>query len=52
MRLSLFKLLSILLLLSFFFNCARRGTPTGGPKDSIPPILIKAIPVNETVNFK
>ncbi|REE83410.1 Ig-like domain-containing protein [Lutibacter oceani] len=52
MRLSLFKLLSILLLMSFFFNCARRGTPTGGPKDSIPPILIKAIPVNETVNFK
>jgi uncharacterized protein (DUF2141 family) len=52
MRLSFFKVLSVLILLSLFFNCARRGTPTGGPKDSIPPVLTKAIPLNETVNFK
>jgi uncharacterized protein (DUF2141 family) len=37
---------------SAFFDCARRGTPTGGPKDTIPPVLIKAIPAMETVNFK
>ncbi|NLP57642.1 Ig-like domain-containing protein [Lutibacter sp. B1] len=41
-----------LILFSIFFSCARRGSPTGGPKDSIPPILVKAIPNIETVNFK
>jgi len=33
-------------------SCARMGTPTGGPRDSIPPILIKAIPEMETIHFK
>ncbi len=51
MRYSLFKFFILLLVSSIFFNCARRGTPTGGPKDSIPPILIKAIPKVETINF-
>ncbi len=51
MRSSLFKFFILLLISSIFFNCARRGTPTGGPKDSIPPILIKAIPKVETINF-
>ena len=32
-------------------NCANQRTPTGGPKDTIPPILISSIPLNETVNF-
>ncbi|MFA5299327.1 MAG: Ig-like domain-containing protein [Lutibacter sp.] len=52
MRNSLIKFLLVLMISSAFFDCARRGTPTGGPKDSIPPVLIKAIPANETVNFK
>jgi uncharacterized protein (DUF2141 family) len=52
MRLSLLKFLSVLLLVNVLFSCARRGTPTGGDKDTIPPILVKSIPLNETVNFK
>ncbi|UMB59734.1 Ig-like domain-containing protein [Lutibacter sp. A80] len=52
MRLSLLKLLSVLILASVLFSCAKRGTPTGGAKDTIPPVLQKAIPSNETVNFK
>ena len=32
-------------------NCANQRTPTGGPKDTIPPTLISSIPLNETVNF-
>lgn len=52
MRLSLLKLLSILMLASILFSCARRGTPTGGDKDTIPPELVKAIPLNKTINFK
>lgn len=51
MRSSLFKFLFLLVIYSAFFNCARRGTPTGGAKDSIPPILVKANPSIETINF-
>lgn len=51
MKLSLLNLISIIFVVSVLSSCARRGTPTGGPKDSIPPILLKAIPVSETVNF-
>ena len=35
-----------------FHRCANPGRPTGGPKDTIPPILINAIPVSGTTNFK
>lgn len=36
----------------FLFSCARQSSPTGGPKDTIPPVLVKAIPPNEAINFK
>lgn len=32
-------------------HCAKRGTPGGGPKDTDPPILVRADPDNFTVNF-
>ncbi len=35
-----------------FLQCARRGNPSGGPKDITPPKLVKADPENMTVNFK
>ncbi|WP_339707514.1 Ig-like domain-containing protein [uncultured Kriegella sp.] len=34
------------------WQCARRGNPTGGPKDLDPPVLVKAEPENMSVNFK
>ncbi len=34
------------------WQCARRGNPTGGPKDLTPPELLKAEPPNMTINFK
>lgn len=34
------------------FQCGRKGTPSGGIKDIIPPKLIKAEPENMSVNFK
>lgn len=34
------------------YQCARRGSPTGGPKDETPPTLTKAEPENMTINFK
>ncbi|MHB1146762.1 MAG: Ig-like domain-containing domain [Lutibacter sp.] len=52
MKDSLVKFLLLLIISSAFIDCARRGTPTGGSKDTIPPVLIKAIPAAESINFK
>jgi len=32
-------------------NCANQRTPTGGPKDTIPPTLTSTVPINATLNF-
>lgn len=32
-------------------RCGRRGTPSGGPKDEAPPVLIRAEPPNASKNF-
>jgi uncharacterized protein (DUF2141 family) len=34
------------------YQCAQRGTPTGGPKDIAPPELVRAEPPNMSINFK
>jgi hypothetical protein len=44
--------LIILLFSSLFFGCASMQQPTGGPKDSIPPKVLKESPKNLTRNFK
>ena len=44
--------LVVFILALLLSNCARRGRPTGGLKDSIPPILVHAIPQQNTLNFK
>lgn len=36
----------------FGLSCAKQTSPTGGPKDTIPPILIKSIPTQEQINYK
>ncbi|NJB81479.1 Ig-like domain-containing protein [Wenyingzhuangia aestuarii] len=33
-------------------SCARMGSPDGGPKDSIPPVMAVAKPMNKTTSFK
>ncbi|WP_235537772.1 Ig-like domain-containing protein [Sediminicola sp. YIK13] len=33
-------------------QCAKRGTPSGGDKDTTPPKLLRAEPENMTINFK
>lgn len=42
---------SYLIILLVIFSCARRGNPTGGPKDEGSPIIINAIPSHKTINF-
>ena len=39
------------LLFVTLFNCANRGTPSGGPIDESPPIVISSKPENFSVNF-
>jgi uncharacterized protein (DUF2141 family) len=49
------KILGILFLFVIVlvsYQCAQRGTPTGGPKDVTPPELVRAEPPNMTANFK
>ncbi|PKA82746.1 Ig-like domain-containing protein [Ulvibacter sp. MAR_2010_11] len=42
--------IAVLFLLSFV-DCAKKGTPTGGKKDSIPPVIVKSVPENFSINF-
>ncbi|MRI01446.1 hypothetical protein GH721_12960 [Kriegella sp. EG-1] len=42
----------LILIVAALVQCARRGSPTGGPKDTDPPILIKADPPNMSTAFK
>lgn len=35
-----------------FVDCAKKGTPSGGPRDSIPPVIVRSNPENYSINFK
>ena len=43
--------IAFLFLLSFV-DCAKKGTPSGGPRDTIAPIIVKSSPENYSINFK
>jgi uncharacterized protein (DUF2141 family) len=45
------KLIYIVLSILVISGCAKRGSPTGGPVDSIPPVLINASPKINSINF-
>lgn len=42
----------IILMLTAFTRCAKQTTPTGGPRDTIPPLLIQSVPAHQTTSFK
>ena len=46
------KLIYIVLSIVVISGCAKRGSPTGGPVDSIPPVLINASPKINSINFE
>lgn len=46
-----FKYIYFIIILFAISRCARRGNPTGGPKDENAPIIINAIPAHNTTNF-
>jgi uncharacterized protein (DUF2141 family) len=39
-------------LIIFIAGCAKQATPTGGPKDVTPPVMVKSVPPVGTTNFK
>ena len=43
-------LLSLLIALTLW-QCARRGSPTGGPKDVTPPVLLQSVPKSGAMKF-
>ena len=45
------KLIYAVLSIAVISGCAKRGSPTGGPIDSIPPVLINASPKINSTNF-
>ncbi|MNS04018.1 hypothetical protein D3C72_353670 [compost metagenome] len=47
-----FKYISLLLLLLLTIGCAKRGSITGGLKDTIAPVLKASFPKNFSTNFK
>ncbi len=46
-----FRFFVIILLLLSVLGCARRGNPSGGPKDESEPILIRTIPEFKSIQF-
>lgn len=34
-----------------FVDCAKKGTPSGGPRDTIAPIIVRSVPENYSTNF-
>lgn len=47
-----FYIFFLLLFSLSFIDCAKRGNPQGGLRDSIPPVILKAIPENYSTSFK
>ena len=41
----------MIILAAFFSGCAKISSPTGGPRDTTPPKVVKMIPEDQTVRF-
>ena len=41
----------VIVYFSFFTSCANIGMPSGGLKDTIPPVVVRSIPAAEQTNF-
>ena len=44
--------LAVFFCTAFLWRCATIMTPTGGPKDTLPPVITLMTPDNFTTNFK
>lgn len=46
-----YLILGLFIYLVFYTSCANMGMPDGGPKDSLPPILVNTEPAYRSTNF-
>ena len=51
MKQRLFYIPVVLIGILLMANCAKKGRPSGGPLDTIPPVIVKSVPENFTTNF-
>jgi hypothetical protein len=49
---SLFIIFMLIILMCGTLGCANMIPPTGGPRDSLPPVLVEALPNDSSINFK
>jgi uncharacterized protein (DUF2141 family) len=49
---SIISIYFILLICIGQVGCGQMAAPMGGPRDSLPPVLVKSNPINEQLNFK
>lgn len=52
MKRTVLYLIAMLGIVISFSRCAKKGSPDGGPKDTIPPIIVKSNPENYVTNFE
>lgn len=45
-------IIAVLAWIVIISSCANQGMPTGGPRDSIPPVLVETNPVFKATNYK
>jgi hypothetical protein len=48
----IFSLVLWSLIALLFVQCAKRGNPTGGPEDETPPVLLRAVPELNAIQFR
>lgn len=46
------KVIHTIFILAFLSACASVGSPTGGPKDAKPPVLVNLTPKDQSLNYK
>ncbi|MEN8155797.1 MAG: Ig-like domain-containing protein [Bacteroidota bacterium] len=47
-----YRIISPFILIAFCWNCAQQGSPTGGPRDEDPPVVLESIPANYSTRFE
>ena len=45
------KLVLVIVSMALIYGCAKVSTPTGGPRDLMPPVMLKMVPADGTVLF-
>ncbi|AXT18415.1 hypothetical protein D7030_07820 [Flavobacteriaceae bacterium AU392] len=51
MRKTLTSFIFSVIIFTLLFNCANRGTISGGEKDTTPPVIVRSVPENFSTNF-